>query len=127
MNATAGTVDPMIGRPRKYKDEEAKPVTVRLPQSVREHLAKQGPSINLAAYEAVLFEKDLTDRLDGVYQELLYSAAHQRQEYRAERADILARLIKVGLAAERATQGTAPELHQAKAPTPPEAHPKKKR
>lgn len=93
-----------VGRPRKYGNEKTEPVTARVPVSVRDYLKGNGPSASAPAADALIFEKELTEALESVHSELLLSAAHQGQEYSQDRAETIARLVKLGLKAEKTSR-----------------------
>jgi hypothetical protein len=95
------TLETTVGRPRKYGDEKTEPVTARVPLSVRDYLRGDGRSASGPAADALIFEKELTEALKSVHSELLISAAHQGQEYSQDRAETLARLVRLGLKNEK--------------------------
>ena len=98
------SAEAQVGRPRKYKDESTESLTTRVPTSVIRHLTARGPTRHIAAADVLVFERELTEQLEEVRMELLISAAHQGKEYSADRAETIARLVKLGLAAEKAGQ-----------------------
>lgn len=90
-----------VGRTRKHGDEETETVTVRAPVSLKAYLAKVGPSAGMAAYEILMFERELAGMLEEVLPDLRLSAALQNTEYSQARAETIARLVRLGLKAEK--------------------------
>jgi hypothetical protein len=93
-----------VARTKKYGDETTAPITVRVPMSVRDYLAESGDSAGLYAYEVILFEKELTEHTKDILQDLRISAALKGQNYDADRAETISRLLRLGLKAEKLTR-----------------------
>lgn len=91
----------MAGRPRKYKGEETAVLSVRLPLSLMQYLSDDPTVRREKAFEYLLFERSLAKALEPLLQELRISAARANQGYESDRVDTIARLVKLGLAAEK--------------------------
>lgn len=81
--------------------EETDLLSVRLPVSVLAHLGEDSTARREAAFQALLFEKRLSEHLRDIRGDILVWAAHQGWEYSRDRAEVIAHLVKAGLATEK--------------------------
>lgn len=88
------------GRPKKFGDEPSETIAFRIPKSTLDYLKAKALSAGAAAAEAVFFEEELTAALMDVLADLRISAALQGQSYEIDRAETIARLVKLGLSRE---------------------------
>jgi hypothetical protein len=94
-----------LGRPKKFGDEETKSLTVRLSASLRAHVDSSAKADDKSPTDYIIgiieLDRDLGAALEDNYQDLLMSAAAAGTEYSRAKAETLARLVRLGLAAER--------------------------
>lgn len=98
---SSAAAEQMAGRPRKYGSERTEPLSVRLPESVLRYLGTSNAERRSAVLETLFFEKELTEFLADYLTDLRISAANGGQSYELDRAEVLARLILLGLSAEK--------------------------
>lgn len=99
----------VLGRKKKFK-EPTKKVSAVVPTSVYESLVEASESEGEGAIQgtltdvvldALFFDRDLRLELKGSQKELVASASAQGREFSRARAQTIARLVKLGLEAEK--------------------------
>ena len=90
-----------LGRPRKYKDEKTKQLGLKVPESLVDDLKTKGPTAGAGLWEAMIFEHGLTQMLEPNITDLRVSAAMVGQSYELHRIETIARLVRLGLLAEK--------------------------
>lgn len=94
--------DVSLGRPKKFKDEETKRLTVMIPLSLRTYLREMDPtSTTDAAIAAIEFYKDLEALLESSLTDLRVSSARAGLSYEEDHAQAIARLVVLGLECEK--------------------------
>lgn len=88
-------------RPRNFPDEETATVSLRMPTSLRDYLYLTDKHLTQAALDIIRFSRELAELLDGARVDLVLSAALNGDEYTQAKARTIARLVKVGLEAEK--------------------------
>lgn len=95
----------MAGRPRKYKGEETDTLTVRVPLSLLGYLGngdlEDSTTQRERAFRVLLFERALTEELQDLLTDVRISSAKAGLGYEENRAEAIARLVKLGLECEK--------------------------